>query len=251
MAETEDYDKSATPTAHKTSHQDGGLDEISVLGLSGLLGDSQTPLAHKASHQDGGADEISVTGLSGLLADAQTPLAHKTSHQDLGSDEISVTGLSGLLADGQHVLSPEVETVITSRQKAKAYRNAAQSIPDTTWTKVEVDIDDFDPSNITDLVNNRIIPTKAGYYMVFGQAGVAPAGFTAEIIVAIYKNGAEVVRGGRMASTSIVSLNCGGVVYMNGSTDYLELYFYQNSGATRALEVGYPQLGFIAVVGPF
>lgn len=31
---------------------------------------------HAASHQDGGADEISVLGLSGLLADAQTPLAH-------------------------------------------------------------------------------------------------------------------------------------------------------------------------------
>ena len=74
MGETEDYDKSATPTSHKTSHQDGGSDEISVLGLSGLLGDAQTPLAHKTSHQDGGADEISVEGLSGLLADPQTPL---------------------------------------------------------------------------------------------------------------------------------------------------------------------------------
>ncbi len=50
---------------HKVSHQNAGGDEISVLGLSGLLGDSQTPLAHKTSHQDGGADEISVAGLAG------------------------------------------------------------------------------------------------------------------------------------------------------------------------------------------
>lgn len=35
MSETEDYDKSATPTAHKTSHQDGGSDEISLTGLAG------------------------------------------------------------------------------------------------------------------------------------------------------------------------------------------------------------------------
>ena len=41
MAETEDYDKSAIPTAHKTSHQDGGSDEISVAALSGQLADSQ------------------------------------------------------------------------------------------------------------------------------------------------------------------------------------------------------------------
>jgi hypothetical protein len=71
MSETEDYDKSATPTAHKTTHQDGGTDEISVQGLAGLLADGQTPLAHKTSHQDTGTDEISVTGLSGTLADDQ------------------------------------------------------------------------------------------------------------------------------------------------------------------------------------
>ena len=119
MAETEDYSKSATPTAHKTSHQDGGSDEISVEGLAGDLADPQestwarvsgkpttfAPEAHKTSHQDGGSDEISVQGLAGLLADAQAPLAHKTSHQDLGSDEISVQGLSGLLADPQTPLA--------------------------------------------------------------------------------------------------------------------------------------------------
>lgn len=36
---------------------------------------------HSARHENGGADEISVTGLSGVLADAQTPAAHAiTSH---------------------------------------------------------------------------------------------------------------------------------------------------------------------------
>jgi len=81
------------PAAHKLSHQDGGADEISVTGLSGLLADGQTPLAHKTSHENGGADEISVLGLSGLLADGQTPLAHATSHNTGGSDPI--TALSG------------------------------------------------------------------------------------------------------------------------------------------------------------
>jgi len=57
--------------AHTSRHENGGADEISVLGLSGLLADGQTPLAHKTNHQDGGADEISVAALSGQLADAQ------------------------------------------------------------------------------------------------------------------------------------------------------------------------------------
>jgi len=91
--------------SHKTSHQNGGSDEINVSGLSGLLADAQTPLSHAVTHQDGYADEIDVTGLSGLLADSQTPLAHASTHQDGGSDEISVSGLSGLLADAQTPLS--------------------------------------------------------------------------------------------------------------------------------------------------
>jgi hypothetical protein len=90
MAETEDYDKSATPLAHKTTHENGGSDEISVDELSGQLADDQPstwalvsgkpttypPDHHKTQHQLGGGDTISVAGLSGLLGNAQTPLAH-------------------------------------------------------------------------------------------------------------------------------------------------------------------------------
>lgn len=35
---------------------------------------TSSPAYHKSTHQDGGADEMSVAGLSGLLADPQTPL---------------------------------------------------------------------------------------------------------------------------------------------------------------------------------
>lgn len=95
------YEGKGTPSAHAESHEDGGDDEISVAGLSGLLATAQTPAAHKTAHENGGGDEISVAGLSGLLADGQTPLGHKTSHENDGSDEISVEGLSGTLADPQ------------------------------------------------------------------------------------------------------------------------------------------------------
>lgn len=57
--------------ALKTSIQNGGVNEISVAGLSGTLGDAQTPINHASGHQNTGADEISVAGLSGLLADDQ------------------------------------------------------------------------------------------------------------------------------------------------------------------------------------
>ena len=45
---------------------------------------------HASTHEDGGTDEISVTGLSGLLADGQTPLAHASTHASAGSDPLTL-----------------------------------------------------------------------------------------------------------------------------------------------------------------
>lgn len=88
------------PGSHASTHEDGNADEISVLGLSGLLADSQTPLAHDTSHEDGGADEIDVTGLSGLLADPQTagPATDlKTSGSDVAIDSTAPAGADYIL----------------------------------------------------------------------------------------------------------------------------------------------------------
>jgi len=42
--------------------------------------------AHAAAHQNGGGDEISVAGLSGVLADPQTAAAHAGTHEVGGGD---------------------------------------------------------------------------------------------------------------------------------------------------------------------
>lgn len=119
MAEKEDYDKTSTPTAHKTTHQDGGADEINVDALLGELAEAQistwdlvsgkpttfAPAAHKTSHQDSGSDEISVEALAGELTAEQksawakvsgkpstfSPEAHHVSHEPGGSDSVALS----------------------------------------------------------------------------------------------------------------------------------------------------------------
>ena len=93
---------SFTPSAHHTTHENGGADEINVAGLSGELADPQPPKTHASSHESGGADEINVAGLSGELADPQPPKAHAASHKDGGADELDASELAGALGtDGQ------------------------------------------------------------------------------------------------------------------------------------------------------
>lgn len=65
------------PAVHATTHQNGGADEISVAGLSGLLADGQTPLTHHVSHETGGSDAITALAASvittGTIASARLP----------------------------------------------------------------------------------------------------------------------------------------------------------------------------------
>ena len=66
---------SGTPAAHASTHQNGGADEISVAGLSGLLADGQTPLAHIASHAPGGSDALPWTTIHGRGTTGAKPAA--------------------------------------------------------------------------------------------------------------------------------------------------------------------------------
>lgn len=87
-----------TPKLHASRHENGGLDEISVAGLSGLLGDAQTPLAHKDKHKKGGSDAFTssdelILALENLASDPSSVKAgrifyhtgHKGPHIDDGS----------------------------------------------------------------------------------------------------------------------------------------------------------------------
>lgn len=101
---------SRTPTAHATSHESGGTDEIeiapsqvtgtAVVDNDARLSDARTPTAHATSHESGGSDEIEiapsqVTGTAVVdndarLTDARTPTAHATSHESGGTDELEL-----------------------------------------------------------------------------------------------------------------------------------------------------------------
>jgi hypothetical protein len=75
------------PQAHKATHEDGGSDEISVAGLSGVLADPQPPIIGAGAAQ-------AVAGNDARLTNARTPTAHATSHQSGGSDAIKLDDLA-------------------------------------------------------------------------------------------------------------------------------------------------------------
>lgn len=112
-----------------------------------------------------------------------------------------------------------------------AYKTAAQSIANATVSKILIDATSFDTDSIVDTTNSKIIPTKAGYYSVRSLCTI-PSTNAMLMVAYIRKNGINVIeaRNNSGRTGDSLSTSLGGIVEMNGSTDYLELYVWQDSG---------------------
>jgi hypothetical protein len=111
-----------------------------------------------------------------------------------------------------------------------AYANATQSITTSTFTKVAINTKLFDTNNNFDSTTNyRFTPTVEGYYQVNGTVRMAANANTIQQTIAVlYKNNAVYARGSELVTATstlqAVTSTFNEVVYMNGSTDYIELY---------------------------
>ena len=124
-----------------------------------------------------------------------------------------------------------------------AYNNAATSLTQNVATKLAFQVKEYDTANCYDNVTNfRFTPNVAGYYVVNGMFQVAStAGYMG---LTLYKNGAAYRRMGQAEPAS--GFTQGSVqLYLNGTTDYIELYATQ-SAATQNTVVGSLQVYFQA-----
>lgn len=105
---------------------------------------------------------------------------------------------------------------------------ADQSLSSGVATKVTLSAENFDLNSTFDSATNyRFTPTIAGYYqMSWAVLGGGNAATIAVCYGALYKNGALYKSGSYYGGAGINNFNSTGsvLVYMNGSTDYLELF---------------------------
>jgi hypothetical protein len=109
-----------------------------------------------------------------------------------------------------------------------AWQSSAQSISATTVTKIQFQTEEFDTNNCFDNTTNyRFTPTVAGYYQVSSAIQTTQA-TTAQTFIYVYKNGAN------YKATNVVgqAITISNLVYLNGSTDYIEIYLYTTTGCT-------------------
>lgn len=124
------------------------------------------------------------------------------------------------------------------------YLASAQSIANATFTKISFDTETFDTNS--NFASSRFTPTVAGYYQVNYSVGLLVT--TGTVGLFLYKNGNPICNGGYVSG----SANVGGatwvvgsnLMYMNGSSNYLEVYLYQTSGSSANTSSGQNGVSF-------
>jgi hypothetical protein len=118
-----------------------------------------------------------------------------------------------------------------------------QSISIGVYTKVQFNNVSYDTNSNWDAANYRFIPSVAGYYQFNLNVTSASSGVIA-VFTTIWKNGTESAwatlqtSGGR--STPTVST----VLYMNGTTDYVEGYGFIEAGTSPVFQSGNARTSF-------
>jgi hypothetical protein len=128
--------------------------------------------------------------------------------------------------------------MVSGNQPAfSAYMNTATTLTTSTFTKLSFDVKDFDTASCYNTSTYRFTPNVAGYYAVTGTFRAFSTASTAtSVIFSIYKNGSEYQRSGSNVTSAQGYSQLAGLVYCNGSTDYIELYGYQDSGSTKTTD---------------
>jgi hypothetical protein len=109
-----------------------------------------------------------------------------------------------------------------------AYSASTQTVSASTWTKVVCGTEEFDTNN--NFASSTFTPTVAGYYQVSGCISWDATISVSRGFSQIYKNGGTFKYLSDLTSPSRSGGSC--LIYMNGTTDYLELYGYMAGSGT-------------------
>ena len=153
-----------------------------------------------------------------------------------GSTTINLPATSGtaLVAPTALTVPNTTGTVMVSGNMPafSAFQSTLQAFSAFTLTKIAFQTEEYDTANAFDSTTNyRFQPQVAGYYQITGACSFGGAANTKQVTV--YKNGSNYKQGSDATQTQC-TVCC--LVYLNGSTDYVEVYgFTASSTNTDAL----------------
>jgi hypothetical protein len=154
--------------------------------------------------------------------------------------KLHIAGTAGV--DGIKFPDGTLQTTAAHGPVFNAYMAGSNSsTPANVLKKVPYNTDDFDPDGVFDTTNNRFVPNRAGYYQVQANVFTSMTGAGGStMVMTLRKNGTDIRGNNQLINYSGAinqTMTIDAIVYMNGTTDYLEAY-WMNNGATSTAVFG-------------
>jgi hypothetical protein len=129
--------------------------------------------------------------------------------------------------------------VVPSLYICQGQLSADQTIPDSSDTVIEF-VDDFDPQNWWNATTFIFNPKIAGYYNLNAGAWLSQPGVdNRQGNLQMRKNGSTImIVQQQLVINTGQSFTGGKLVYLNGTTDYIDFTMYQGSGAALNIQQG-------------
>ena len=138
-----------------------------------------------------------------------------------------------LKTDGSGSLSFATTSAVANTPLFRAFISGSdQTIPNSTYTKVQYNAETFDPSGVYDhSTNYRFTPGVAGYFLITAQITSADVSDWNNFRIRIYKNGSAIANH-QARHTHADSLLIS-TMDLSDDNDYYEIYVYQSSGSNK------------------
>jgi len=124
----------------------------------------------------------------------------------------------------------------------RAYLGSSQTLVNGVIAKLNINTKDFDELNEFDSTTNyRYQPTIAGYYLIGGSFGVTNMDAEGAIVSYIAKNSSLHSQLGQQysnnTSTADPATNGSALLYLNGTTDYVDMWGLVQDSTTPTIDI--------------
>jgi hypothetical protein len=146
---------------------------------------------------------------------------------------------SAYLLDGSVTQAKLSTNVAGNGPTFYAYKTGTQTLTTNVYSKILFQGEIWDSNN--NFASSTFTPTVAGYYQVNACCYYFSSTSNSRASTQFYKNGSLYSFGQYLTglTTSDFMLTASSIVYMNGTTDYLEVYGVVTSGGTIGVDAGF------------